>query len=193
MTAKERKEEIRKALITILKTNEKFLGTRLVGIGLGDTCTRCGGCGEYSFNLTDGTRCFGCGGLGKTMPKMTVALLESVKEKVEAGELDRYLETLRARKVAKSGPERVMKAWTDTGISKKYKWQNAYATSPTFNPEDLRISKINKVMCDAYKRVCDICDKSINLRGTELDAKVIEINIEIDKALEEISRAAENI
>ena len=28
-------------------------------------CTRCGGSGEYSYNLKDGTRCYGCGGTGK--------------------------------------------------------------------------------------------------------------------------------
>ena len=31
-----------------------------------ETCTRCGGCGEYSFNLMHGTRCFRCGGKGWT-------------------------------------------------------------------------------------------------------------------------------
>lgn len=28
-------------------------------------CSRCGGSGHYSFNLKDGTRCYGCGGTGK--------------------------------------------------------------------------------------------------------------------------------
>ncbi|UOF83048.1 hypothetical protein [Caudoviricetes sp.] len=27
-------------------------------------CTRCGGTGHYSFNMIDGTRCYGCGGTG---------------------------------------------------------------------------------------------------------------------------------
>ncbi len=27
-------------------------------------CTRCGGTGSYSYNLKDGTRCYGCGGTG---------------------------------------------------------------------------------------------------------------------------------
>jgi hypothetical protein len=30
------------------------------------TCSRCGGSGEYSYNTLDGTRCYGCGGCGKT-------------------------------------------------------------------------------------------------------------------------------
>lgn len=31
------------------------------------TCTRCGGSGNYSFNMMDGTRCYGCSGSGFQM------------------------------------------------------------------------------------------------------------------------------
>jgi trimethylamine:corrinoid methyltransferase-like protein len=31
------------------------------------TCTRCGGAGNYSFNLKDGTVCYGCNGSGFQM------------------------------------------------------------------------------------------------------------------------------
>lgn len=30
-----------------------------------ETCSRCGGSGEYSYNQIDGTKCFGCGGNGQ--------------------------------------------------------------------------------------------------------------------------------
>lgn len=33
------------------------------------TCTRCGGCGQYSYNQITGTRCFGCEGTGKQFTK----------------------------------------------------------------------------------------------------------------------------
>jgi hypothetical protein len=29
------------------------------------SCGRCGGCGRYSYNQVNGSRCFGCGGSGK--------------------------------------------------------------------------------------------------------------------------------
>ena len=32
-------------------------------------CSRCGGCGNYSFNLMHGTRCFKCGGRGWVLTK----------------------------------------------------------------------------------------------------------------------------
>ena len=31
------------------------------------TCSRCGGSGNYSFNLIDGTKCYGCNGAGFVM------------------------------------------------------------------------------------------------------------------------------
>ncbi len=33
------------------------------------TCSRCGGSGHYSYNPTDGTVCFGCGGSGKKLSR----------------------------------------------------------------------------------------------------------------------------
>lgn len=35
---------------------------RIYRLGLSETCARCGGTGEYSFNYRDGTRCYGCNG-----------------------------------------------------------------------------------------------------------------------------------
>ena len=34
-----------------------------------ETCSRCGGSGEYSFNLRDGSRCYGCNGIGYKLTK----------------------------------------------------------------------------------------------------------------------------
>lgn len=37
------------------------------------TCTRCGGCGEYSFNQIDGKRCYGCHGTGLKLSRAGAA------------------------------------------------------------------------------------------------------------------------
>jgi len=34
-----------------------------------ETCGRCGGSGQYSYNQIDGSRCFGCGGSGERLSK----------------------------------------------------------------------------------------------------------------------------
>lgn len=57
-----------------------------------ETCGRCGGSGNYSFNLMNGTRCFGCRGSGLKLTKRGVAarafftrLLEKPLSIVEPG------------------------------------------------------------------------------------------------------------
>jgi len=39
--------------------------------GFKAVCSRCGGTGEYSFNLMDGTICHGCLGAKYQLPKLT--------------------------------------------------------------------------------------------------------------------------
>lgn len=48
------------------------------------TCTRCGGSGSYSFNLRDGTICYGCRGAGYVMKN--VADLEKKAKSAAARE-----------------------------------------------------------------------------------------------------------
>lgn len=46
-------------------THDGFdLGVRLADGTVFEFCSRCGGCGHYSFNPQDGTRCYGCNGSG---------------------------------------------------------------------------------------------------------------------------------
>ena len=37
------------------------------------TCGRCGGSGQYSYNQIDGSRCYGCGGSGQKLTKRGAA------------------------------------------------------------------------------------------------------------------------
>lgn len=46
--------------------------TNAIGLEI-ETCGRCGGSGSYSFNLMDGSRCYGCGGSGKKLTKRGAA------------------------------------------------------------------------------------------------------------------------
>lgn len=38
-----------------------------------ETCGRCHGTGQYSYNQVDGSRCYGCGGTGKRLTKRGAA------------------------------------------------------------------------------------------------------------------------
>jgi hypothetical protein len=37
----------------------------------GETCGRCGGSGHYAYNQIDGTKCYGCNGTKKKLPRLT--------------------------------------------------------------------------------------------------------------------------
>lgn len=84
-------------------SDKKFLA-RMGGLKLGQTCGRCGGSGNYSFNQIDGTRCYGCGGSGQVLPKTKVEwemTLAAAKTKRENGEFDAYMAHLDRKARAK--------------------------------------------------------------------------------------------
>jgi DnaJ-class molecular chaperone len=60
------------------------------------TCERCGGSGNYSFNLTHGTVCFGCNGRGT----VTVDVAAEAKRKAAAAKRNSIAEAKRASVIA---------------------------------------------------------------------------------------------
>jgi hypothetical protein len=79
----------------LLKTTPDKLPARLYGMGYRQTCGRCHGSGAHSFNRQDGAMCYGCSWRGEVAADLTPALIERIREDVEEGALDRYLDTLR--------------------------------------------------------------------------------------------------
>jgi hypothetical protein len=79
-----------------LNWNEKTIGGRLGALGLLVVCSRCGGSGSYSYCQQYGTKCFGCMGSGKGIPKLTAKLATFVAVRVAAGDLEPYLAKCRA-------------------------------------------------------------------------------------------------
>jgi hypothetical protein len=86
---------------------------RLVKLGLGKTCGRCGGSGHYSYNQISGTTCFGCGGRGEVVRKLTQPLLTRAKAAVAEGKLDALLEIQAQIKAFTS--RRFDMGWDSTG------------------------------------------------------------------------------
>ncbi|MHC4296447.1 MAG: hypothetical protein ACYS7Y_04030 [Planctomycetota bacterium] len=103
-----------------LNCREKFIGVRLVALGHSDCCSRCGGSGEYSFNQMDGTRCYGCGGVGQKPKRLTIKLLAQVKQDVADGKMQPYLDAMKARGAAKKASQEFFCAWGDNPIVKQY-------------------------------------------------------------------------
>lgn len=48
------------------------------------TCTRCGGSGNYSYNMMEGTRCYGCSGSGFQMIDLAVVAKKQAAAAVKA-------------------------------------------------------------------------------------------------------------
>jgi len=110
----------------ILRCTPKTLAVRVVKMGLGITCSRCGGTGKYSYNAMDGSRCYGCGGLGSTMPRKLQKLKMDAEKAVESGELDAYLAQLRKRRDLKDAKQRVLDAWHSVFEEFPYDWRRSY-------------------------------------------------------------------
>lgn len=171
---------------------EKRVQLRLIKMGLGVSCPRCGGGGHYSFNLVRGTVCFQCNGLGSVSQKLTPALYAQAEQAVREGKLEAYLESLRLEQRAKNATGRVMDAWRATGIGSLYSWQQAASDAISGAPsEHRRIADINAKMSAAYDRVVAL-ESVIHSRRYELSkGKATQHDIDIAvKALVEVSAAA---
>ena len=96
-----------------LQTTVDKLDRRIAGMKLGDTCSRCGGCGEYSFNPLYGKRCFKCEGRGVITTSSKAAwqrCLDRVNA-LPAGAVDTYLESLRRKDRADRAVKNMFAAW----------------------------------------------------------------------------------
>lgn len=99
---------------------EGRVNARLVGIGLGVACGRCGGSGSYSYNQRDGSRCYGCEGQRYVMAKLTEAYYEQVKVALADGCLEKYLEDLARRTKIEKADKALMTFVSASEIAKDY-------------------------------------------------------------------------
>jgi hypothetical protein len=131
----------------------RAMNARLIGLGFGVNCSRCGGSGHYSFNQVTGTTCFKCNGARFEAPKLTRELYARVSDTVASGALDAYLANVRERqaaeKAAKGATDAVMKAWQAQNLGAVYDWHKC--SSDPYHREIA--DRVNKPMCDAFDRV----------------------------------------
>ena len=175
-------------LLRIPTANEKkidtYLQSRLIGLGHGVHCSRCGGSGNYSFNAVDGTRCFGCSGSGYVAQKLTGELYTQVQAEVREGRLEKYLAELRARQEVKqqaaNAHDRVMAAWKAATDQYPYKWQDAAAGK---QPAKDMFDQFNKPMSDAYKKVAELSSELHSLPYARKHAKTAEDSAKLDEKI----------
>lgn len=179
---------IRTEIAQILGTTEKNLDARLIGLRIAPVCERCGGCGRYSFNQVDGSRCYGCNGKGHIAPRERdlPAMLEAAREAAQDGRLDAYLEYLSALRVTKNATDRVMAAWKATGISNAYDWRKSFGADA--HPRDRDIAAINARMAAAYDRVSKAA-MALNPRKDTYRADVLALAAMVAEAMDTIEIA----
>lgn len=168
MAKQSKKEnEMRKAFLDLLRVpavlrgvaisdqkRDRALNARIIGLGFGVACSRCGGTGHYSFNQISGTVCFGCDGFREIAPKLTPELWAGMLPVVESGALDTYLANVRARqaaeKAAKGALDAVMNAWQACKLDDHYNWHS------NEQPHRDISNLVNKPMSEAYTAVSQI-------------------------------------
>ncbi|WP_432263036.1 hypothetical protein [Cupriavidus sp. TMH.W2] len=164
---------------------DRILQARLIGLGLGRVCERCGGSGHYSFNAIDGTTCFGCRGSGHVAQKLTADLYARAAAEVAAGRLDTYLAEVRARAEAKQAADmasqRVMKAWQAVDARFPYKWQLAV---DRLQPHYDLSQEVNKPMSEAYQKVAALSSELNALPHARRHCKTVEDSKRLDAKIE---------
>lgn len=170
------------ALATILGCRAAHVPARLRALDLIVVpCSRCGGSGRYSWNQTDGDRCFGCAGFRVAMPrKVTPAQIEEVRAAVAAGKLASYLHEISLRAQAKKIAASLMGAWNATYVARLYAkhWMGSQERAPD-------LYRRNSLMCDRY----EMADRAARVLAVQnLDAANLAIvHAELATALAEIT------
>lgn len=173
------------------KVQAATIQSRLIFLGFGEYCGRCGGSGHYSFNLRDGTICFGCAGRGWVARELTASLLADVLA-LEPATLDAMLaelaERARFNKIVKTANDTVMAAWHASGVSAAYDWSRAadQARAGYVGIDRLVSDVFNKPMYDLAQAVEAKTNELQSLRGklATTDPRLIEATRELAETVE---------
>lgn len=133
---------------------EKTVTTRLLFLGYKETCGRCGGTGQYSFNQMDGTRCYGCMG-AKVKLVVKRSQLNEVKTRVAAGELEPYFEANRKRNAVRKISEQVINTWKETLVGRIYNrdWRECETKNAS------KLFESNRMMSELYQRSVSLAER----------------------------------
>lgn len=179
------------------REDQKYILGRLAGLGLADSCTRCGGSGHYSFNLMHGTVCFKCGGFKCQMPKLSKKLLEVCQEVANSGKLDAYLEELKraneAKKYCNSWSDKYFALWGSHPVIDCYKRHKV-----NWMDVSLVESQVNHLARSLYDSVKDnqwliqngrFVEEKGEMRGKNIklsNAEVLECKAKLEEAMKSL-------
>lgn len=193
--------EILEQIAEVLQCPIGNVERRIAGLKIGPVCSRCGGCGSYSFNQIDGSRCYGCGGRGHMNPKAKdlPGVLEEAKAAVADGRLERYLDGLRASRVAKAGSDRIFAAWRQSNAAQLLKGWASHVYGYDDSPPERRVPGNFAEVRDANGKMAgafDVARKAIDAwryppKGADVDRQALALAAEaaIERAIEVIAES----
>lgn len=144
-----------------VQSNVQF---RLAAIGAGSICSRCGGCGQYSFNGSHSI-CYKCNGVGKVVRKLDARAYADAKQAVESGELEKYLDYKRASQHLKTYSQELYFSAIGTGSPGKLIYADGRAdltdSWTVFNTSGFQ--PVHKAASEAYKALNSCLSASLSL------------------------------
>lgn len=156
-------------------------------MGLTPRCGRCGGSGSYSWNAMDGSRCFGCGGIGYVAPKTKKEWELTEEAAIEAandGTLDAYRQELFASIRAENALKSALNTWKNINITEML--PSHLRSDHELSERELFVRQQNKRISDAYNEL----DKVFYNRKKGEYQNVVDV---LDNVLEVIADVAVKI
>jgi len=175
----------------------RWVQNRLAILGLGKTCGRCGGTGNYSFRPDIGTTCLKCGGTGKIIQKLTRQLYDEAQEIVKSGKLEEYINILRLKKKIKDSDISTfaigMGASNGNFFLKMKYTDNRPDQSDPFTGEQFIL--LRGFENDLKKFQSDYSKYFKSLRGSVSDMKttVVQLKSSYEKLKDEVKNAKEKL
>lgn len=148
-------QPLKAKIIDALKTNERNLDARLLGLGLTRVCSRCSGSGHHSYNQIHGTMCYGCNGRGKQPAKISRETLARAEQIAASGELEAYINNLRTERELKKQIKPIITEieteWGGGAIHSNYKTRPLSTAEFIKSPTFFRAKLINRLWSNANK------------------------------------------
>jgi len=141
----------------ILNVTPRRARGRLIKLGYTEPCSRCCGSGHYSFNRIDGTRCFGCGGSGLKLQRITKTKAREAASRIEAGELDQWFAECQAKGEARRAiaprKSKLDEAWKAGSVHTAYKKTDKQDASITVRSPVFRAAGLINSLWDESNRI----------------------------------------
>lgn len=114
-----------------------------------ENCTRCGGSGSYSFNMIDGSRCYGCAGMGERLTKRGKAAREMFQslcsveaQTLKAGDTVVYDNKRRALQEVTAGPAKATFGTYQVGYEDRVVTRLSFKAFTAYVGADEKIFKV---------------------------------------------------